>query len=221
MVMARDRKLTQKRIYEEESFPKSYLESVRANIAPYVRGRVLDIGGHDGALLDRFTRGDFYVVDLVDAPLKRAREKGYNARKADMHSLPFEGDFFDTVIMVNVLEHSPDPLRAMREAKRILKKGGRAVIDVPNARSIRQLLNLLKGDPLPSGNSVDFDLEPNHYFQYTSRQLEKIVSLAGLKAVRCFGKKPVSPVFNFLFRLLGDGLNRVICTDIILVAEKN
>jgi SAM-dependent methyltransferase len=42
--------------------------------------------------------------------------------------LPFEENAFDTVYCRYILEHVPDPLRMLKEAKRVLKHGGRIYI---------------------------------------------------------------------------------------------
>ena len=46
-------------------------------------------------------------------------------------SLPFEDESFDVVLSTQVLEHVPDPPRALAEAVRVLKRGGRLILTVP------------------------------------------------------------------------------------------
>ena len=48
--------------------------------------------------------------------------------------LPFGAEVFDTVLSDNVVEHFPFPvlLRHLREARRVLRRGGRCVITTPN-----------------------------------------------------------------------------------------
>jgi SAM-dependent methyltransferase len=45
--------------------------------------------------------------------------------------LPFQPAIFDTVVCTEVLEHVPDPLRALKEMNRVLKPGGSLVLTVP------------------------------------------------------------------------------------------
>ncbi|MBS1553228.1 MAG: class I SAM-dependent methyltransferase [Bacteroidetes bacterium] len=47
-------------------------------------------------------------------------------------NLPFTDDFFDYVISSDVIEHTPDPLAAVKELIRVLKPGGKICITVPN-----------------------------------------------------------------------------------------
>ena len=45
-------------------------------------------------------------------------------RQADLYNLPFEDETFDGVVVCFVLEHLHNPIQALRELKRVLKKGG-------------------------------------------------------------------------------------------------
>jgi SAM-dependent methyltransferase len=50
--------------------------------------------------------------------------------------LPFLDQQFDLVIANHVLEHIPDDRKAMRELFRVLKNGGRAILQVPYSTTI-------------------------------------------------------------------------------------
>jgi len=49
----------------------------------------------------------------------------------DAQCLPFSSNVADTVLLLDVLEHIPDPERALAEAVRVLRAGGTLVIQVP------------------------------------------------------------------------------------------
>lgn len=51
--------------------------------------------------------------------------------KADICDLPFEDESFDFILCNHVLEHIPDDTKAMKEIFRILKKGGTAILQIP------------------------------------------------------------------------------------------
>ena len=71
-----------------------------------------------------------YTASDLDASRYRHID---NMQTADLANMPFESDSFDIVICSHVLEHVPDDLKAMREIRRILKPGGRALLLVPLA----------------------------------------------------------------------------------------
>ena len=45
-------------------------------------------------------------------------------KQADIYKLPFENETFDSVIICFVLEHLHNPIQALKELKRVLRKGG-------------------------------------------------------------------------------------------------
>ena len=51
--------------------------------------------------------------------------------KADLTNLPFEDNHFDLILCNHVLEHITDDHKAMSEIFRVLKKGVKAILQVP------------------------------------------------------------------------------------------
>jgi predicted SAM-dependent methyltransferase len=51
--------------------------------------------------------------------------------KADICNLPFEDNSYDIIFCNHVLEHIPDDTKAMQELFRVLKKGGMAILQIP------------------------------------------------------------------------------------------
>jgi ubiquinone/menaquinone biosynthesis C-methylase UbiE len=49
-------------------------------------------------------------------------------KQADIYNLPFEDKSFDSVFVCFVLEHLSEPLKALGELKRVLKKGGTIMV---------------------------------------------------------------------------------------------
>lgn len=49
----------------------------------------------------------------------------------DIHSLPFADESIDAIVCIAVLEHVEEPLKAVKEMYRVLKKGGYCFIYVP------------------------------------------------------------------------------------------
>jgi len=51
--------------------------------------------------------------------------------KADICNLPFEDNTYDIIFCNHVLEHIPDDTKAIQELYRVLKKGGMAILQIP------------------------------------------------------------------------------------------
>jgi hypothetical protein len=57
--------------------------------------------------------------------------------KADICNLPFEDASFDVIFCNHVLEHIVDDKKAMQELFRVLKKGGMAILQIPQDYSLK------------------------------------------------------------------------------------
>ncbi len=51
-------------------------------------------------------------------------------KKIDITRIDFPDEQFDVVICTHIMEHIPDDRLAMREVRRVLRKGGKAIFDV-------------------------------------------------------------------------------------------
>lgn len=98
-------------------------------------GAVLDIGSGDGVLAELLSprSRQFVCLDVSQAVIQAARQRladraNVNFRIADMHDLPWPDAQFDQIFMLHTLSFSTQPERAISEAARVLKPGGRIVL---------------------------------------------------------------------------------------------
>ncbi|SDF83578.1 class I SAM-dependent methyltransferase [Thalassobaculum litoreum] len=91
--------------------------------------RLLDVGCANGAfVVEACERGlDAFGQDLAD-DASMVPERTYSAALEAIH---FPADHFDVVTIHDVLEHVPDPVKFLLEVRRILKQGGRLLLDFP------------------------------------------------------------------------------------------
>ncbi len=68
------------------------------------------------------------MLSVARARLERAGLRNAQLRQGDIYALPVEPDFYDLVVMHQVLHYLDDPLRAIREATRALRPGGRLLV---------------------------------------------------------------------------------------------
>jgi glycosyltransferase involved in cell wall biosynthesis/SAM-dependent methyltransferase len=97
--------------------------------------RVLDIGCGGGQLL-RSTESRGWLpfgADLSGDACAVSTAAGVPAAQADATALPYRDACVDIVFALNLVDHTADPFRVIREAYRVLAPGGLLVIRVPNA----------------------------------------------------------------------------------------
>src|SRR5262249_28673582 len=109
------------------------VRELRQNLIADATGRVVEIGAGTGANLPHYDGNiESLVVTEPEPPMLRrlqraAREHAPLAQvlRAPAEDLPFEDDSFDTVVSTLVLCGVDDQARAVREARRVLRPGGR------------------------------------------------------------------------------------------------
>ena len=122
-----------------------YNRWVWERLQPFVGQRVLEVGAGSGTMT-RFLYGRELIVasDRETAYLDRLRNyfrrrPGILVERCDLESddsLALSKYNFDTVLMINVLEHTADDAGALRRAHQLLEAGGRVVIFVPADASL-------------------------------------------------------------------------------------
>jgi len=112
-------------------------------------GNLLELGCAVGAELKLIHRKWPHLrltgVDISEEHLARAHrylaDECASGRvrlfEADAGNLPFESASFDRVVTIWLLEHVPDPLRILREARRVLAPGGMAVFTEVQNQTLR------------------------------------------------------------------------------------
>jgi len=98
---------------------------------------VLDLACGTGELLQRIMEdapeAGLTGVDLAPNMVDRARHKlaersEVQIQQADAHDLPFADESFDVVVCANTFHYFTHPEQVLREARRVLRPGGRLVL---------------------------------------------------------------------------------------------
>lgn len=99
-------------------------------------GPILDIPCGEGAFTQRLLsrKQEVYSADVINI----LKADNPNFRIADMNQLlPFESDFFQSVVCIDGIEHIERPFDFIRECRRILIKHGVLILSTPNISSLR------------------------------------------------------------------------------------
>jgi len=97
------------------------------------RPRILDVGCGTGANLQMLANfGVAEGVDVSDEALDFCRARGLSGvKQGAAEALPYEEASFDLVTGLDVVEHLDDDLAGLKEMRRVLRPGGRALLFVP------------------------------------------------------------------------------------------
>ena len=189
--------------------------------ATVFKDAMVELGCGDGSLFmevaDALGIRDVYGVDIDEMVLKKAACRGIKVFEADLNSdpLPFKDDFFDIVLMEEVIEHLVNPDNAIREAYRILKRGGLFLLSTPNlAWWLNRLALLLGYQPYWSECSTIYNVgkfkrnlrQPlsGHLRLYTYKALKQLLELHGFQVIASKGVtyNNLPSVFKHLDRLI-------------------
>jgi SAM-dependent methyltransferase len=136
---------------------------------PAAPGRLLDIGtarGDFGALMQErgWTVEGVENSDAADSPHNLVIHRMSFPEEADR----LESEAYDVITAWAVFEHLRDPRRAFEACARMLRPGGKLVVQVPNLRSI-------------SARFARREDIPRHLFFFTPTTLGRLGSVAGLE----------------------------------------
>lgn len=153
--------------FDSEHLEKMLLDRELEQAQSHAHGVLLDVGcgqrRHEHIFLPRVDR----YIGLDYPPVSGgiwATTGGENVDIwGDGQYLPILSDSVDTVLCSQVLEHVPEPAKAMRELARVLRPGGHAIVTVPQEWGIHQ--------------------EPFDFYRFTRYGLVYLAERAGLEVV--------------------------------------
>ena len=102
------------------------LEASLLRCQTYVKGELLDVGCGWRPYEKTYFAGASKYVGL-DLQTDRSKPDLIGTAL----DIPAAGESFDTVVCTEVLEHVPDPLRALREMRRVIRNQGHLILTVP------------------------------------------------------------------------------------------
>jgi SAM-dependent methyltransferase len=132
-----------KEYYSEEQTWPAFNDNFWKKIADVPRdAKVVEAGCGAGwmasKMIDEMNFENITLFDFDDY-----RQEDSSSKKCDFHTFdfcfdawPLESESMDVVMSIQVLEHLENPFYYIREARRVLKPGGRLYLSIPNGWSI-------------------------------------------------------------------------------------
>jgi SAM-dependent methyltransferase len=156
--------------------------------------RILEVGCGGGYLSSLLLQAgaDVVAADLLTSAAQFALEKGVNKGLTfdAGRPWPFAQHSFEIIIMLDVLEHVENDVGCLQEVRRVLRKGGRAVLSVPAHQFLFSSWDQVLG----------------HHRRYSKPRLRHIFQDAGLEPVILSYQN----VLSFLPALVLRGKDRIL-----------
>lgn len=139
------------------------------------KGPILDIGCAAGDLIS-LNPEIIEGIDFDEDSLRIAESRGYRVKKIDidtsMHLL--ESEKYEGIWAMHVIEHLYNPLNFLKEVRRLLILGGKAVIYTPNCPYLLYRIN------------KNFWNDYTHKRPFTKFTLERIAYDAGFRKIKIY-----------------------------------
>jgi len=178
---------------------------------------VLNIGCGAGREAVALLKKGYQVVGtdlhpkMIEAAMRNARVHDVQGRFAEMDAcrMTFEDNSFDQIVMFgSIITHIPkreNRITALKEAKRVLRKGGHIILSVPNRKSHVKYMayfavvnvwrafykNIIKNYPLEANDRFGTVVSSGkskgkiYWHMYSLDEMVEDINRCGLKVVEC------------------------------------
>lgn len=160
---------------------------------------ILDVGCGTSDFLKFMKKANWNIVGIEPSLDMEKRERGLVVHNKSFEDFvaghPEDEKRFNAIIMLNVLEHVPDPVRFLNHAKRLLyPRNGLVCIRVPNDFNILQDFSSKK-----CGKSLWWVAIPDHINYFDNSSLSRLLASSGFKVFHAMADFPME-----FFILMGE-----------------
>jgi SAM-dependent methyltransferase len=173
--------------------------------------RVVDLGCGEGALAELLARSGVHVTGVEPAAYLRER---FEARVGAVDAasgvvdgladrLPFGDAEVGAVVTTEVLEHVPDPVAALREVHRVMRRGAVLCFSVPTSFTELVFWRLHPG----------YAKNATHLRIFTKPELRRLIDASGFELIAWEGRNfPAAVLWTFhaLLRTPSDHTGRIL-----------
>jgi SAM-dependent methyltransferase len=174
-------------------------------LAPGSRIRVLDVGASTGYIGDAIRAGREAELAGVESNAAARSQLRYERTFESLDAVP-ASEGYDLALILDVIEHTPDPRATLEVTARALRPGGTLLVSVPNFAhwSMRALLLAGRFDYTDSGIR-----DRTHLRFFTRRSFVRTLREAGLTVEReAFAIAPVELLLPWVEKVPGWSLVR-------------
>jgi len=169
----------------------SSLKKMLADLAPQARGQLLDVGCGQKPYEHIFRPYvDAYIGVEFGDTFQRTSSSTIGGKPDfvyDGKTLPFESKSFDTILSIQVLEHTPAPGPLVVEMSRVMKDDGLMILSAPFSFRLHE--------------------EPDDFYRYSPHALRHLCGQADLEVIQMEAR-------GGLFSVIGHKLNSYLALNV-------
>ncbi len=190
-----------------DSKPSNYYQNLRLEMLPYIpktAKNILELGCGEGMFGSYLRENMSAKVSGIEIETKFATKAKKNLDKvyigdAELIIKKLPDNSFDVIVVNDVLEHMVDPYSVLKEAKRILRKGGVVVSSIPNMRNFHVMYHLVRGGQWEYVESGILDR--THLRFFTQKSIRNMYERLGYEVVKhegIFEESNLPAYFKFI-----------------------
>ena len=191
-----------------------YYAAARNDILPYVPSAartVLEIGcgfGHFGLALKQRQSCEVWGIEMVPKAAAEAETRLDKVFCGDAMSCweQLPDQYFEVLVMNDVLEHMVDPYVFLRKIKTKLKPNATLIASIPNIRYIRTLFDLVVARDFRYTN--DGVMDRTHLRFFTRMSMQRMFQDEGYRIEKMDGNHPSRHPLAWLLTLVSFGWMR-------------
>lgn len=164
--------------------------------------RILDMGCDTGELgkMIKKEKDPIEVIGIdinqkAAALAKKYYDHVYIDDAQTMNLDVFENNYFDCIILADVLEHLQNPDKLLLKIRPKLRDDGKLIISVPNVVFVTNRFNIVFGRFNYSYKGI---MDTSHLRFYTSASIQKLISNCNYKVSKVQGYISTRPLLGFL-----------------------
>jgi len=133
---------------------KTYFKQIRTPLLDLIpeenrNGNVLEVGAAAGDTMiyakENGYANKIFGIELTEVPDSNQNNSNFEKfiiGNIENLNIPFQNNFFDVIIMGDVLEHLVDPYTVVNNMKKYLKPNGVVIASIPNVRNLKTFRNI-------------------------------------------------------------------------------